>query len=253
MTSLIQYWGSERITSIRTKVREKHRAYLFSTLVWLFPAGIVWFFATNVVDMLTSVATPALRHMDAAGWSRYVSLPFYCAIVYTTVVLLGALSGMGLKRAILFIEQHVIERVPLIRTVWNTSRKLVISVQEWLQVQGEQGNGFLYAGAFRWGDVILVLPITDIGEYACTLFNPSVPAPTNSEVVSLENKRVVILDGVDPMRLTTVICSTGVGLAALVERFLTLEKEGGHTVADHIARGDITLRKNPAAPGAPEE
>lgn len=113
---------------------------IISGIVTVIPLVITWWLFNTIFGLLSKFGKPVVRALsldirdDAPGLARLLLQPWFIDLLAVVVVVLG-LYGLGwlanrvLGRQILHAMESLLERLPLIQTVYGSVKKLVSMLQ----------------------------------------------------------------------------------------------------------------------------
>ena len=157
------------------------RRYLVTGILLLLPVWLTWVVLRFLFNTLASVTVPALR---AVGWPEGLDWLLVIVGALATLVLIylvGWLGSMVFGARLLRAFDRLMERVPLVKSVYGGTRKL-LSV-----LQGSPGQAaqrvvlvdFPHSGMRAVGLVTRTLTDTATGERYAAVYVPTTPNPTS--------------------------------------------------------------------------
>jgi uncharacterized membrane protein len=166
------------------------RRYLAAGILLVLPIWLTWIVVRFIFTTLSSVSAPLLR---AVGWPDRLDWLLVVVGAVVTLVLIYLLGWFGTRvfgRRLLRAFDRLMERVPLVQTIYGGTRKL-------LQVmQSSPGRAqrvvlvdFPHPGMKAVALVTKVLTDTATGEEYAAVYVPTTPNPTSGflELVPLAN------------------------------------------------------------------
>ena len=159
-----------------------------------------------VLAQLTRAGMPGVRalsrmlHEDLPGLSDLLLQAWFqnllaALITLTGLYLLGWVATRVVGRRIIALFEDLMNRLPVVQTIYGSTRKLVQSLQqENLQVQRVVLIEFPSPGMKVVGFVTHVLRDVDSGEELATVYVPTTPNPTSGYLEILPLARVTATD-----------------------------------------------------------
>ena len=159
-----------------------------------------------VLAQLTRAGMPGVRalsrmlHEDLSGLSNLLLQAWFqnllaALITLTGLYLLGWVATRVVGRRIIALFEDLMNRLPVVQTIYGSTRKLVQSLQqENMQVQRVVLIEFPSPGMKVVGFVTHVLRDVDSGEELATVYVPTTPNPTSGYLEILPLARVTATD-----------------------------------------------------------
>ncbi len=180
--------------------------YLVTGILTVIPIWITWLLFEVVLVQLTRAGMPGVRalsrmlHEDLSGLSNLLLQPWFqnllaALITLTGLYLLGWVATRVVGRRIIALFEDLMNRLPVVQTIYGSTRKLVQSLQqENMQVQRVVLIEFPSPGMKVVGFVTHVLRDADSGEELATVYVPTTPNPTSGYLEILPLARVTATD-----------------------------------------------------------
>ncbi len=180
--------------------------YLLAGTFTVIPIWITWIVFEFVLSQLSRLGSPWVRTLSRAlerGWpslSHWLLEPWFqssLAVVVTIVLLylLGWLATRVVGRRILGLVDRVMERIPLVHTVYGGTRKLIAALQE--QPAGTQRVvliEFPSPDMKTIGFVTRTLTDEATGEELAAVYVPTTPNPTSGYLEIVPTRALVATD-----------------------------------------------------------
>ena len=176
------------------------RAYFFTGLLTLLPIWLVWIVFKFVLGMLSDISQPvvgplsaqlALAHPEMLGWLDDPWAQSAIAVVATiaVIVAVGALARRVVGQRLLAWLESLIARIPLLKTVYGSARKLLDLLQT--KPDGTQRVvlvDFPHREMKCIGFVTRVMREEGTGRELAAVYVPTTPNPTSGylEIVPVE-------------------------------------------------------------------
>ncbi|MFY2765299.1 DUF502 domain-containing protein [Arenimonas sp. MALMAid1274] len=212
------------------------RAYFFTGLLTLLPIWLVWIVFKFVLGLLSDISQPwvgplsvslASAHPEMLGWLDDPWAQAAIAMLGTVVVIIsvGALARRVVGQRLLAWFEGVIARIPLMKTVYGSARKLLDLLQT--KPDGTQRVvliDFPHRDMKCVGFVTRIILEEGTGRELAAVYVPTTPNPTSGylEIVPVE-------------KLTPTDWS--------VDQAMTFIISGGAVSPDHMP-----FERNPAPP-----
>jgi uncharacterized membrane protein len=156
------------------------RRYLAAGSLLFLPIWLTWIVVRFVFNTLASVSAPLLR---ATGWPDRLDWLLVIVGAVLTLLLIYLLGWFGTRvfgRRLLRTFDRLVERIPLVQTIYGGTKKLLNVVQ----TSPEQAQRvvlveFPHPGMKAVGLVTRVLTDTATGEEYAAVYVPTTPNPTS--------------------------------------------------------------------------
>lgn len=156
------------------------RRYLVAGILLALPLWLTWIVLRFVFNMLASVTAPAFR---AVGWPEqleWLLVIVGAAATLVLIYLLGWFGSMLIGRRLLHAFDRLMERIPLVQTIYGGTKKLLNVVQTAPdQAQRVVLIEFPHPGMRCIGLVTRMLVDTVTGEEYAAIYVPTTPNPTS--------------------------------------------------------------------------
>lgn len=174
-----------------TPTRKSHfRDNMIAGVLAIIPIAVTWWIVAFLVGMLIDVGTPFARGLArairpefplAADLIQNSALQGIIAIVVviTAIFFLGAITRNVAGRRLLKWAESIIERIPLIATLYGSIRKLVDALTQTPEGQQIVLIDFPSPEMKTLGIVTRTMKDADTGEELAAVFVPTTPNPTN--------------------------------------------------------------------------
>jgi uncharacterized membrane protein len=166
--------------SWREQVRHIIRARLLSGLLVIVPLGITVYVISFMYVFTAGRLTPVVRRMFGT-LPEYVVPLVSLALLFLFFYFLGLITSVLVGRKLVNLLESVIQRIPLVKTVYGSSKQIVLS----LSAQDAEGNfesvvfvDFPHPGMKSLAFVTGRVEIEGEGEHL-KLFVPTTPNPTS--------------------------------------------------------------------------
>ena len=178
------------------------RRYIIAGLFTIIPLWITWLVLRFLYRILTSAGTPAINwfatwceEKDYLGFAGVLKSPVFTnllaiLLVFAVLYFIGRFTTLLVGRRILLFLESVVDRIPLISSVYGSVKKLVTVLQE------KPGAGLQRVVLIDFpspemktvGLVTRVLKDTTTGRDLAAVYVPTTPNPTSGylEIVPLE-------------------------------------------------------------------
>ncbi len=181
------------------KKRSHFQDNMIAGVLALIPIAVTWWVMNFLVGVLIDAGTPAARGLaralepQAPMAAELISSTFVQGIVAVILVLigiffLGAIARNVLGRRLIKFSEKIIDRIPLISTVYGSIRKLLDALTQ----QRDKGQqvvliDFPSPEMKTIGIITRTMKDADTGEELAAVFVPTTPNPTNGylEVVPM--------------------------------------------------------------------
>jgi len=176
------------------------RAYFFTGLLTLLPIWLVWIVFKFVLGMLSDISRPvvgplsvqlALAHPESLGWvdDPWAQASFAVVATILVIVGVGALARRVVGQRLLAWVEGLIARIPLLKTVYGSARKLLDLLQT--KPDGTQRVvlvDFPHREMKCIGFVTRVVREEGTGRELAAVYVPTTPNPTSGylEIVPVE-------------------------------------------------------------------
>jgi uncharacterized membrane protein len=185
---------------LRVSLAARLRNYFLAGILVAAPIGITFWIAWNLIEFVDSRVTPLIP----PRWNPETYLPFgvpglglVLAVVVLTVV--GFLTAGYVGRALTRVGEHLLARVPVVRSVYSATKQIFETVL------AQKSNAFrqvclieypsrgVWAVGFVTGQTVgEVQGLTD--ETTINVFVPATPNPTTGFLLFVPQRDVHILD-----------------------------------------------------------
>ncbi len=167
------------------------QANLIAGIFTVIPIAVVWFVLNFIFSTLFSLGSPiasaltqfvADHHPEAGALLNDKAFQWFVAVIVALLLLytIGAIASRMIGKRLLGLLEKLIERIPLVETVYSASKKLIGVLQ---QPPGSAARvvmvEFPHPGMRALGLVMRVLPDATTGEELAAVFIPTAPNPTS--------------------------------------------------------------------------
>jgi uncharacterized membrane protein len=163
------------------------RRYLIAGILVFLPLWLTYVIVKFIFTILAGVSEPLLR--GVLDWPQWALLAVSAILTLLLIYLLGWLASWVFGKRLIHLFDRLLERVPLVQTIYGGARKL-LSV---LQTSPDQSQRVVLVerpddGVKMVGLVTRFLTDTTTGEDYAAVYLPSTPNPTAGtlELVSLD-------------------------------------------------------------------
>ena len=176
------------------------RAYFFTGLLTLLPIWLVWIVFKFVLVLLSGISQPwvgpissnlAATHPETLGWldDPWAQSAFAVAGTVLVIVAVGALARRVVGQRLLAWFEGLIQRIPLMKTVYGSARKLLDLLQT--KPDGTQRVvliDFPHRDMKCVGFVTRIVREQGTGRELAAVYVPTTPNPTSGylEIVPVE-------------------------------------------------------------------
>ena len=176
------------------------RAYFFTGLLTLLPIWLVWIVFKFVLVLLSGISQPwvgpissnlAAAHPETLGWldDPWAQAAFAVAGTVLVIVAVGALARRVVGQRLLAWFEGLIQRIPLMKTVYGSARKLLDLLQT--KPDGTQRVvliDFPHRDMKCVGFVTRIVREQGTGRELAAVYVPTTPNPTSGylEIVPVE-------------------------------------------------------------------
>lgn len=183
--------GSTPKSAPKLKKRASHiRDNLIAGVLAIIPIAVTWWLVAFLVRILIDLGTPAARGIArvlrpefpfAADLILNTALQAVIAITLVVVFIffLGAFTRNVAGRRLLMWTESLIERIPLVATIYGSIRKLVDALTQTPEGQQIVLIDFPSPEMKTVGIVTRTMKDADSGEELAAVFVPTTPNPTN--------------------------------------------------------------------------
>jgi uncharacterized membrane protein len=189
-----------------TKRVERFRRNILAGVLTVVPLAITVWVVWFVFDLLVALGRPVVLGLSRALRPRYpdiadlVAAPWFQSALALVIVLfglylIGAATNAVIGRRILRAVDRLIGRLPLAKTIYGATRKLIESVRD-----APQGGQRVVLIEFPMkemravGFVTATFRASDTGEELAAVYVPTTPNPTSGYVEIVPTARLVWLD-----------------------------------------------------------
>jgi uncharacterized membrane protein len=166
------------------------RDNLIAGVLAIIPIAVTWWIVAFLVRLLIDAGTPAARAIAralrpefplAADLIQNSALQALIAVVFVVVFIffLGAITRNVAGRRLIKWAETLIERIPLVATVYGSIRKLVDALTQTPEGQQIVLIDFPSPEMKTVGIVTRTIKDADTGEELAAVFVPTTPNPTN--------------------------------------------------------------------------
>ena len=201
----------------RKGFRTHLQRYLITGILITIPLWITWLVFSFVFNQLSKLGRPTIRGIAravedispvAADWLFNTWSQSLLAVLFTLVVLyvLGWVTTRVIGKRLLGIFESILNRIPLVQTVYGASKKLVIALQQKPDATERVVLIEFPTPEMRAvGFVTKVFTDVDTGKKLAAVYVPTTPNPTSGylEIVPLE--RVIPTDWSTDEAMTFII------------------------------------------------
>ncbi|MDX1564022.1 MAG: DUF502 domain-containing protein [Phycisphaeraceae bacterium] len=178
----------------------KFRKYLLAGLLTILPIWVTWMIVRFLLELFSNSGKPLIQALSGAladrapAVSRWLDHPaFQSFLAVTTVVALllaiGWFSTVFLGRKMLALFDSIIERIPLIKTIYGATKNLISSLQQKPDgVQRVVLIDFPSAEMKTVGLVTRTFKDSETGRELAAVYVPTTPNPTSGylEIVPID-------------------------------------------------------------------
>jgi uncharacterized membrane protein len=227
------------------------RRYLTTGILLLLPIWLTWIVLRFLFNLLSSVTAPLLR---AVGWPDTLDWLLVIVGALVTLVLiylLGWLGSMVVGARLLGAFDRLMERVPLVKSIYGGTKKLLNVIQ------GSPGQaqrvvlvGFPHQGMKAVALVTRTLTDTVTGEQYAAVYVPTTPNPTSGFL------QLVPVADVHPsdMSIDEAMSFIISGGAINPQRFAPAEQTpDGEAAAEQTPDGEAAAEQTPDGEAAAEQ
>jgi len=179
---------------------------LIAGILALIPIAVTWWVVTFLVGVLVDIGTPAARGLESAVrpefplvadliGNTFLQGMIAIVMVVLAILFLGAFARNVAGRRIINAVERLIERIPLIATVYGSVRKLLDALTQ------ERDNGsqivlidFPSPEMKTIGIVTRIIKDSDTGEELAAVFVPTTPNPTNGYLEIVPMSKLTLTD-----------------------------------------------------------
>jgi uncharacterized membrane protein len=191
--------------------------YMITGLLTLVPLWITWVVFDFILRQLSNVGTPWVRALSKTlekGWpsvAQWLLEPWFqstVAILLTLVFLyvLGWLATRVIGKRLIGVFDAIIERIPLVQTIYGAVKKLLAAVQQKPdRVQRVVLIEFPTPEMKAVGFVTRVLRDEHTGQELAAVYVPTTPNPTSGYLEIVPIERVVSTDWTIDQAMTFII------------------------------------------------
>jgi uncharacterized membrane protein len=191
--------------------------YLITGVLITIPLWITWLVFSFVFNQLSKLGRPSIRGIAraveefspvAAEWLFNTWSQSLMAVLFTLIVLylLGWITTKVVGKKLLGLFEAILERIPLVHTVYGASKKLVVALQQKPDASERVVLIEFPTPEMRAvGFVTKVFTDADTGKKLAAVYVPTTPNPTSGylEIVPLE--RVIPTDWSTDEAMTFII------------------------------------------------
>lgn len=191
--------------------------YLITGVLITIPLWITWLVFSFVFNQLSKLGRPSIRGIAhaveefspvAAEWLFNTWSQSLMAVLFTLIVLylLGWITTKVVGKKLLGLFEAILERIPLVHTVYGASKKLVVALQQKPEASERVVLIEFPTPEMRAvGFVTKVFTDADTGKKLAAVYVPTTPNPTSGylEIVPLE--RVIPTDWSTDEAMTFII------------------------------------------------
>jgi uncharacterized membrane protein len=163
------------------------RRYLIAGILVFLPLWLTYVIVRFIFTILAGVTEPLLR--GVLDWPQWALLAVSALLTLVLIYMLGWLASWVLGNRLIHLFHELVERIPLVQTVYGGARKLLGI----LQTSPDQPQRVVLVerpddGVKMVGLVTRILTDTATGRDYAAVYLPSTPNPTSGtlELVSLE-------------------------------------------------------------------
>lgn len=179
---------SDKSTS---KQKKSHvRDNLIAGVLTIIPIAVTWWVVSFLVKLLIDAGTPAARGLAgalrpefplAADLIQNTALQAIIAVivVIAAIFFLGAITRNVAGRRLIAWAESIIERIPLVATLYGSIRKLVDALTQTPEGQQIVLIDFPSPEMKTVGIITRTMRDVDTGEELAAVFVPTTPNPTN--------------------------------------------------------------------------
>jgi uncharacterized membrane protein len=192
--------------------------YLVTGILTVIPIWLTWLVFEFVLRQLTRIGLPWVRvlsrtiHEDFPILSDLLLKPWFqnvlaALITLVGLYLLGWVATQVVGRRLIANFEGLMERVPLVQTIYGSTRKLIQSLQQ-ESPQTQQRVvliEFPYPGMKTVGFITRILYDQTTREELAVVYVPTAPNPTSGYLEILPLARVMIVDWTMDEAMTFVI------------------------------------------------
>lgn len=166
------------------------RDNLIAGVLAIIPIAVTWWIVSFLVNLLIDIGSPAARGLARALRPEFplaadliLNTALQAVIAITLVVLfiffLGAFARNVAGRRLILWAEKLIERIPLVATLYGSVRKLVDALTQTPEGQQVVLIDFPSPEMKTVGIVTRTMTDADTGEKLAAVFVPTTPNPTN--------------------------------------------------------------------------
>ncbi|MDR1259875.1 MAG: DUF502 domain-containing protein [Endomicrobium sp.] len=182
-----------KLNKFLKKIKILLKKYLITGLIIIIPLWLTFFITTIIFKWISSFTFPIVSNfVSDKYWVCFIAriLSFFISLV--SIVILGYFANMVLGRSILLLVENLINKLPILGTVYYAARQFVNFIF------GEDNskkfrkvifvpypNKEIYCVAFLTGEQIVKNE-----KYLC-VFMPTVPNPTSGFLMLFKEKEII--------------------------------------------------------------
>jgi len=186
--------------SLKPSLLQRLRNYFLTGLVVTAPIAITIYLAWLFINSIDNIITPLIPERYNPQTYLPFGLPgFGVIVVVVTITLLGALTANFLGRYLLGVGERIVNRMPIIRSVYGTLKQIFETVVSQSSTSFQEVVLVEYPRAGLWalgfvttqtrGEIRRVLD-----QELLSVFLPTTPNPTSGFLLFVPKKDVIVLD-----------------------------------------------------------
>ena len=173
------------------------KRYLLTGLITFMPLWVTWLVFKFVLGLLADIGAPLIDLLvNSLGWmaptaahtlnQRWISFVLAMLLSLLALYLLGSLAHRVIGQRILHLFDRIIDRIPLVQTIYGGTKKLMTILQ---QKPGDTQRvvlvDFPRTGMKAVGFVTRTMPEQESGREIAAVYIPTTPNPTGGYLVLL--------------------------------------------------------------------
>lgn len=184
---------------IRLRIVRHLRAYFFAGVLVTAPIGITFYLAWLIIGWIDGKITPLIP----AAYNPETYLPFGVPglgliVVFVLLTLIGAMAAGALGRIWVRTSEHLLARMPVIRSVYSATKQIFETVLQQQSTAFRQVVLFEYPRRGSWA--LGFITGKTLGEVqnltadeVVNVFLPTTPNPTSGYLLFIPRRELVVL------------------------------------------------------------
>ena len=184
---------------MRLRIMRHIRAYFFAGVLVTAPIAITFYLAWLIIDWIDSKITPLIP----PAYNPETYLPFGVPglgliIVFVLLTLIGAMAAGAIGRLWIRITEHLLARMPVIRSVYGATKQIFETVLRQQSTAFRQVVLFEYPRRGSWA--LGFITGKTLGEVqnltadeVVNVFLPTTPNPTSGYLLFIPRKELIVL------------------------------------------------------------